>query len=129
MDPIDQARKLSNMVMIIEADSGGQVLATCPVKYVHADQKTIEILMHDLESLTWGSGKLSEIPPRGSEAFLRFEQLPIGAHIGDGAGSGEVVDGLWLHPELRRGMWQKIGVFQQVERILTMAQRRICLWS
>jgi len=125
MNSIDQARQFADAVMIIEADSGGQVLATCPAKYIRADQKALEILMYDLENFTWGTKGLAKIPPPASEAFLRFERLPVGTEIGLGASGGRIVDGLWLHPEFREGRWKSEHIFEQVENILGGRQPRI----
>jgi hypothetical protein len=42
--------------MIMEADSGGQILVTCLVSKVRAEEDVLHQLLCDLETITWGQG-------------------------------------------------------------------------
>jgi hypothetical protein len=94
-----EARTHPEAAMIMEADSGGQILVTCPVSKVRADEDVLHQLLCDLETITWGQGGLSEtsIP---YDARIYYEPLPSGSGVSGGMGGGCVLDAPWLHDEL-----------------------------
>ena len=57
---LDEARRHADAAMVMEADSGGQILVTCPVRYVAASEDVLNQLLCDLENITWGRGGLAE---------------------------------------------------------------------
>jgi hypothetical protein len=118
---LSDARKYSDSVLIMEADSGGQILLTCPVRYVLASEETLLQLLCDLETITWGGGGLAKsLEPY--DADLCYEVLQVGAGVAGGMGGGLVVDGLWLHKELCDR-----GLKDQIAAILTGQQVRLTL--
>jgi hypothetical protein len=118
---LSDARKYSDSVLIMEADSGGQILLTCPVRYVLASEETLLQLLCDLESITWcGCGLAKSLEPY--DADLYFEVLQVGAGVAGGMGGGLVVDGIWLHKELCDH-----GLKDQIAAILTGQQVRLTL--
>jgi hypothetical protein len=69
-----EARAHPDSAMIMEADSGGQILVTCPVSKVQTAEDVLHQLLCDLESITWGRGGLSQdnIP---YDASIYYEPL------------------------------------------------------
>jgi hypothetical protein len=108
-------------VLIMEADSGGQILATCPVRSVCASEPVLNQLLCDLEMIAWGPGGLSD-SATPHDAQIYYELLPVGSGVGGGMGGGLVVDGVWVHPKL-----QKLGLAQQIEEIFAGARDRLSL--
>ena len=53
---LDQALADPQATMIFEADSGGQILLSCPVRHVRASAQILEQLLTDLEMIAWGPG-------------------------------------------------------------------------
>jgi hypothetical protein len=102
---IDEARSHPDATMVMEADAGGQILLTCPVKYVLADVTVLARLLSDLETISWGPGFDPDDPGPSVNAAMYFESHARGEVIGGGMGGGEVVDGLWLHPRLDRELF------------------------
>lgn len=97
---LDEAREDSLGVVVLEGDWGGQVFATCPARLVVADTEVLERLVLDLDSVLWG---------QADGAAVRFERHPVGERIAAGMGGAEVVDGVWVHPEVHaRGLAQAV---------------------
>ena len=91
--------------MIMEADSGGQILATLPVRYLAATEAALTQLLCDLESITWGEGGLAEDGDTPCDARIYYEVMSRPGGVGGGMGGGLAVDGLWVHDELaERGL-------------------------
>jgi hypothetical protein len=114
-----EARTHPDAAMIMEADSGGQILVTCPVSKVQADEDVLLQLLCDLETITWGPGGLSEtsIP---CDACIYYEPLPSGSGVSGGMGGGCVLDGPWLH-----GVLEELGLRHQIEEILAGKRKRL----
>lgn len=116
-----EGRRDTDSVMVMEADSGGQILATCPVRHIAANEAILNQLLCDLESITWGGGDLAEAS-QPSEAAIRYEDLAIGCGVVGGMGGGAVVDGLWVHDEVA-----ELGLAGSIEAVLRGASERIAL--
>jgi len=118
---LSDAQKNPDSVLIMAADSGGQILLTCPVRYIVASEAVLLQLLCDLETITWGGGDLAEsLEP--CDAQICYEILPIGAGVAGGMGGGLVVDGIWLHKELCDR-----GLKGQISAILAGQQERLKL--
>jgi hypothetical protein len=118
---IEEARCDPNAALVMEADSGGQILLTCPVRHVRATDAALRQLLVDLECISWGTG----FDPQCREPFdaeMFFEPAPVGAGVAGGMGGGAVVDGAWLHPEL-----EHLLLRPQVEEILNGLRERLDL--
>lgn len=113
------ARAHPDAAMIMEADSGGQILVTCPVSKVQATEDVLHQLLCDLETITWGLGGLSQdnIP---YDARIYYEPLPPGSGVSGGMGGGMVLDGPWMHDEL-----EERGLRPQIEEILAGKRQRL----
>lgn len=110
-----------NATMVFEADSGGQILLTCPVRHVHASDGVLTQLLTDLEMIAWGPGiDPDENTPFDAEIF--FEHLPVGSGVGGGMGGGQVEERVWLHDEL-----EELGLHPQIEAILAGKSERLNL--
>jgi hypothetical protein len=116
---LDEARAHPDAAMIMEADSGGQILVTCPVSKVQATEDVLHQLLCDLETITWGLGGLS-----GDnllyDARIYYEPLRPGSGVSGGMGGGLVLDGPWLHDEL-----EERGLRPQIEEILAGKRKRL----
>lgn len=111
---LETARKHPDAVMIMEADSGGQILATLPVRYLTASQAALTQLLCDLECITWGEGGLAEVGDTPWDARIYYEVMALPSEVGGGIGGGLAVDGIWVHDELaERGL---IGPIEDVLR-------------
>lgn len=88
---LEEARLDPDAALVIEGDGGGQVYATCPVAMVRCDAETLARLGAALDELGWADPSL---------AGLFFQRLPIGSPVPAGMGGAEIIDGLWLHPDL-----------------------------
>ena len=118
---LEQAQEDQDATMVFEADSGGQILLSCPVKQVRAEKSAIEQLLVDLEMITWGMGYDPD-QHSPSDAEVYFEHLSVGSRIAGGMGGGGVVDGVWLHPEV-----EELGLREQIEAIISGHSPRLVL--
>jgi hypothetical protein len=119
---LGEARRHPGAVMIMEADYGGQILATCPVRIVTATEAALNQLLRDLESLTWGGGGLAEDARPDEGSCIYYEAVPIGTGVAGGTGGGLAVDGLWVHDELAER-----GLAGPIEDVLLGVSGRIAL--
>jgi hypothetical protein len=116
---LNEARAHPDSALIMEADSGGQILLTCPVDKVHAREESLQWLLCDLENISWGPGGLSDdnIP---YDARIYYEPLPPGSGVGGGMRGGCVLEGPWIHEEL-----EKLGLRPQIVEILEGKRERL----
>lgn len=90
----EEARAAADGVVIAEGDYGGQIYFTCPARLVRCDEALLWQLLEDVDATQWGSVQ------EGS-ASLYFERLPVGSGVWGGMGGGQVVEGVWVHDDLR----------------------------
>lgn len=88
-----EAQAADDGVVVMEGDDGGQIYLTCPARLITCDELALEQLLNDLDSFGWNDPELARV---------FYERTPVGAGIGGGMGGGVVVEGLWLHEELRK---------------------------
>lgn len=120
---LKEARRHRDAVLIMEADSGGQILLTCSISTVAATHEALLQLLVDLETIAWGRGFDPEAHGPPCEAAMYFEPLPIGSGVWGGMGGGAVVEGLWLHAELDR----VLAIREEVLAVITGRMSRIDL--
>lgn len=82
----------------IEGDYGGQIFATCPARLVRCTEERLRRLAEELETRTNATAY-------AGSAQVVFEPLAIGARVAGGMGGGIVVDGVWVHEEIRQLGW------------------------
>jgi len=99
-----EAQEVSDGVVVMEGDYGGQIYLTCPARLVNCDQATLEQLLRDLDRLGWKNSETSH---------LFFERGNPGSGVWGGMGGGLIVEGVWLHPEL-----QKLGIEERVRDVI-----------
>lgn len=116
---LSDARQSPDAVMVIQADSGGAILVTCPVKYVQAREDVLTQLVADLEAIAWGFGRLSrkDVP---KHAVVYYAPLAVGSDVAGGTGGGRVVDGVWVHVEIER-----LGLRRQIEDVVAGVRDRL----
>lgn len=90
---LEEARTNTLGAVVLEGDWGGQIFATCPARLVECDHDTLLRLTLDLDSVLWGE-------PDG--ASVRYEVRAVGSSVPGGMGGGEIVEGVWVHEEVRR---------------------------
>ncbi len=124
---LDAARQHPDAVMIMQADYGGQILLTCPVRAIAANQAAVDQLFVDLVNITWGRGfdlidhDAQALSDHGNDIF--YEPLSPGKGVWGGMGGGAVGDGLWVHPELEHELLLR----DQIEDVLKTRIARLLL--
>jgi hypothetical protein len=124
---IDDARQNPDATLVMEADTGGQILVTCPVRHIRASDAVLNQLLCDLERLVSGFDSLAE-SDQSYEAEMYYEVLPVGSGVAGGMGGGLVVDGVWVHRELvAMGLKDQIDavIFGRRERLERRTERSI----
>lgn len=101
---LEAARLAGGATVVMEGDYGGQIYLTCPVQSVNCDESRLLVLLAELDGFGWQD-------PEG--ARLYYERAPMGSGVGGGMGGGKVVDGVWLHDELR-----KLGLAERVQAVI-----------
>jgi hypothetical protein len=83
-------------IVVLEGDNGGQIYVVSPITYVLCSGEALELLLMALDERSW--------PVNGWDMWDRrrvyFESKPTGQRIPGGIGGGEVIDGVWIHPDL-----------------------------
>jgi hypothetical protein len=116
---LGEARRNPGAVMVMEADYGGQILATCPMRHVAASEIALNQLLCDLESITWGDGSLAK-DAQPYDARIYYEVVPVGEGVAGGMGGGRAIDGLWVHDEIA-----ELGLAGAIEDVLRGVSGRI----
>lgn len=117
---LDEARKDPGAAVVFEADCGGQILLTCPARYVKCEMGALLQLLADLEQMTWGIGFDPEVREASSDSGVYFEKLSVGCGVAGGMGGGIVCNGAWLHDEVEG--W---GLRPQIEEVLRGTRERL----
>jgi hypothetical protein len=108
---LSEAQAVPDGLVVMEGDYGGQIYLTCPASHVGCDQATLELMLRDLDALSW-----KELA--GAQVF--YERGLPGSGVSGGMGGGLIVDDVWIHPEL-----QKLGIEQAVREVISGARKRI----
>ncbi len=121
-ETMEKARADPHAYMVMEADSGGQILLTCPVSRVSATEEALAVLLADLESITWGRGiKATKSSP--VDARIIYERHAVRGRIpGPMGDNAQVSDGVWLHREL-----EELHLQHQIEAVLAGEKGRLDL--
>ena len=90
---LEDAKSNTMGAAILEGDWGGQIFATCPARLVECTHDDLLRLTLDLDSVLWGE-------PDG--ASVRYEVRSVGSPVPGGMGGAEIVEGVWVHEEVRR---------------------------
>ena len=120
-DNLEEARKSPDAAMVMEADSGGQILVACPVSKGQATPEVLHQLLCDLEEISWGNGGLST-DNKPYDARIYYEPLPVGSGVSGGMGGGVVIDGVWVHPE-----FEESGLAPQIKEVVAGTRQRLKL--
>jgi hypothetical protein len=89
---LEEARPAPDAVVIFEGDDGGQIYAVVRAADVRCGEETLKTLLYDLDAHAWKDP---------ASARLFYERRPLGATIPGGMGGGRVVEGTWVHADLR----------------------------
>ncbi len=88
---LDEARRDPDSAVVLSGDYGGTIFLTAPVRRVRCSLSTLEVLVSDLDAVTWMSGDLTI-------ATVALERHPVGSGVMGGDGGGIIIDGVWTHP-------------------------------
>ncbi len=124
----EKAKITENAYLIMEADYGGQILLTCPMSKVKADYKTLEMLLADLEMITWGNGMVPEDNPNpiSYDAAMYIEIMNPNTGVAGGMGGGVATSELWTHDELIFGGMHHNGNWDvQIIDVIEGKQKRL----
>ena len=104
LQTLEEARVVSDGVVILEGDWGGSIFATCPVKYIKATHQEIETLCQSLEASFFPTN----IKHHGGGWGVFYQRKSPGDGVWGGMGGGLVIDGLWIHAKLGEILSKKI---------------------
>ena len=105
------AQEAADGLVVMEGDYAGQIYLTCPASHVRCDQETLELMLRDLDALSWKDA---------ASAQVFYERGLPGSGVMGGMGGGLIVDGVWIHPQL-----QKLGVEEAVREVIGGTRKRI----
>ena len=108
---LEEAQRRQGFALIMEGDYGGQIYLTCPVSLLCCDQKALQQLLEDIDSMQWKE-------PLGRGLF--FEKIPIGASVGGGMGGASICSDLWIHEEL-----YAIGMEEAIKAVVSGVRQRL----
>jgi hypothetical protein len=89
---LTEARAVSDGVVILQGDDGGQIYVVCRASEVSCGVEVLDGLLLDLDDIAWPGND-----PTKRRVF--YERLPVGAGVAGGMGGGRVTDEPWIHKE------------------------------
>lgn len=102
----ENAKEIPSAYVIMEGDWGGQIYLSCPIELVKCNEKSLGILLDDLDEIAWGCNE-------GEGKGLFYEIHLPGDGVGGGMGGGLVEEGLWIHDEFK-----VLNLFDRIEQVL-----------
>ena len=93
IENMEEARNISNAIVVLDGDYGGQVYATCPVKHLNPTitHEQLEAICKQLSAVEWN---------QDDDWQVSYQIKEVGHGVWGGMGGGRVEDGLWMHPKL-----------------------------
>ena len=101
---LDEAKSFQDGAVVLEGEYGGIIYLSCPARLVVGDEVDLRRLLADIDSCF-----ADEI----QGARVVFRRLAIGSVVAGGGGGGLVIDGLWLHKDVR-----DLGLESRIRRTL-----------
>ena len=99
LESLAEARNMNNAYLIMQGDEGGQIYLVIPANLVKCDEKALEVLLKDLDSLSWDDISMANI---------YYEVYKPNTAVSGGMGGGRAEDGLWVHKDFE-SIRSKIG--------------------
>ena len=91
-----EARDMDHTAVIMQGGDGDRIYLTVPTKYVRCGETALRALLALFDGI--GCRK-------PASAALSFELAPVGSGVYGGSDGGQIVDGVWVHPEFEaRGL-------------------------
>lgn len=94
----EEAKQFLDSVAIFEGDYGGQIYIVCPVSTIKCSQVILLKLLTDIDKISWND-------PEGANIY--YERHKLGEGISGGMGGAQVIDGIWIHEELKHRSLEK----------------------
>jgi hypothetical protein len=107
---LEEAAHFPDSYAVFGADSGGQVMATCPLPLLRCDEATVKRLADDLGVLLWNDDT-------GGVSYERYTPPAI---VGGGMGGGQITGELWIHPTVVR-----LGLAPEIEAVIAGTRTRL----
>ncbi len=109
---LEDAKSVSDGVVIFEGDWGGQIYLVCPAFAVMCPEHWLEVLLHDFNEIAW--------PGNDGGARIFYERLAIGSGVSGGMGGGRVTAAVWVH---RR--FVEIGLEPEIREVVGGQRDRV----
>jgi hypothetical protein len=108
-----EARAQADGAVILEGDDGGQLYVAFPASTVSCSERSLEILLRDLDAISW---------PGNDENMARvvYERRAIGDGVSGGMGGGVITQNGWVHPALAA-----LGIEVEIRSVLNGARERL----
>lgn len=90
LNSLDEARKTNNAYLVMQGDDGGQIYLTAPVGIVKVNEKILEILLKDIDTLAWNDPSM---------VGMYYEIHEKNTGVAGGMGGGRVENDLWVHKD------------------------------
>jgi hypothetical protein len=98
-------------IVIFEGDDGGTIYLTIPVREVACGEPALRQLLLDIDTMCWSDHSM---------ARAVYVIVSVGATVAGGMGGGQVIDGLWLHPQV-----EALGMREDIQQVLKGQLERI----
>ena len=105
------AREQPGSIVIFEGDDGGTIYLTIPVPEVACGEPALRQLLLDIDTMCWSDHSM---------ARTVYEIVAVGETVAGGMGGGQVVGGLWLHPQV-----EALGMREEIQQVLKGQLERI----
>jgi len=109
----EEAQSLPDAYAIMEGEFGYQCYLTAPLRIIRCREPELRELLLDLDQICCDllEGR-----------HIRYEEHKPGDFISDGMGGGEIVDDVWIHPQL-----VDFGLLERIREILSGKSSRLGL--
>lgn len=88
---LTEAKKHIDSVMIFEGDYGGIIYLTCPIRFVKCNEEELNQLLEFIDRNYWNDL---------DGARIYYELIEDNQGVAGGMNGGEVINGIWIHPEI-----------------------------
>ena len=109
----EEAQSLPDAYAIMEGEFGYQCYLTAPLRIIRCQEPELRELLLDLDQIC-----CDMLEGR----HINYEEHQPGDYISDGMGGGEIVDDVWIHPQL-----VDFGLLERIREVLSGKSSRLGL--